>query len=327
MAYLSIIVPVYNKEKFIEACIDSILSQSFKNFELILVNDGSTDTSAVKCRQYATLDSRIVLINQPNGGVSSARNKGLQVATGEYTAFVDSDDTIESDMYEILIKNALTCNADISSCRIRTMFPDKTISPDESPWPIKYGRHDSLLAFFNNDFDLNLNNKIYRSVIARQVLFAGHIYEDILYMCKVFLRAENTVIENVVKYNYIIRDNSVSMSKFNPKYMETVDVSAEMLRLVADERQDIVSAAKAFDVTANISLINLLLITEKDLYLDQYNKAVNKLNAYKDLIKNSGLIRKKHRYAFRLFSISPALYTGLMYLYCRITKSEVINRS
>lgn len=327
MAFLSIIVPVYNKEKYVDACIESILSQSFTDFELILVNDGSTDSSAIKCKQYAAVDGRILFIDQPNGGVSSARNSGLKAAKGVYTAFVDSDDTIESDMYEALIKNALSSNADISACRIRTVFPYKTHSPAESPGPVTYGRHASLLRFLNGEFDMNLNNKIYRTTIARQVLFSGRIYEDILYMCKAFLRVESTVIENLVKYNYIIRDNSVSMSKFNLAYLETVAVSAHMVKLVSGERQDIVSAAEVFDVTANISLLNLLLVVGKEQYADTYNKVVEKLKSYHHLIKSSGLIRKKHRYAYRLFSISPALYGRLMYLYCRVTKSEVIQRS
>jgi hypothetical protein len=230
-------------------------------------------------------------------------------------------------MYELLVKNARTFEADISACRIRTIFPYKSISPNETVGPISYNRHESLLKFFKGALDMNLNNKIYRTAIARTILFTGHIYEDILFMCKAFLQGGMTVIENVVKYNYIIRDNSVSMSKFNENYFETVGVSAEMLALVAKEEADIISEAEVFDVTTNISLLNLLLLVGKDQYVDQYHAVVKRLKGYEYLLRNAGLIRKKHRYAFRLFSLSPDLYAGLMYIYCRITRSEVVKRS
>jgi glycosyltransferase involved in cell wall biosynthesis len=327
MAYLSIVVPVYNKENYIDDCIQSILNQSFTDFELIIVNDGSTDGSALKCTKYAAQDSRVVFIDQPNGGVSAARNRGLSIATGAYTGFVDADDSIEPDMYGILVKNARTFDADISACRIRTIFPYKSVSPNETPGPISYNRHDSLLKFFKGDMDMNLNSKIYRTVIARNILFKGRIYEDILFMCKAFLQVSSTVIENVVKYNYTIRDNSVSMSKFNENYFETVGVSAEMLALVANEGAAIITEAEVFDVTTNISLLNLLLLAGKNQYVDHYRAVVKRLKGYEKLFRSAGLIRQKHRYAFRLFSLSPDLYAGLMHLYCRVTRSEAVKRS
>ncbi|HEX6428127.1 MAG TPA: hypothetical protein VF008_10595, partial [Niastella sp.] len=148
-----------------------------------------------------------------------------------------------------------------------------------------------------------------------------------LFMCKAFLQAGSTVIENVVKYNYTIRDNSVSMSKFNEKYFETVGVSAEMRALVAKERADIIAEAEVFDVATNISLLNLLLLNGKNQYADQYHAVVKRLKGYESLLRNAGLIRQKHRYAYRLFSFSPELYSGIMYIYCRITRSEVVKRS
>lgn len=327
MPYLSIIVPVYNKENYIDACIESIFGQSFTDFELILVNDGSTDNSALKCKKYAAQDSRVVVIDQPNAGVSSARNRGLNIAKGTYTGFVDSDDLIDRDMYELLVKNARAFEADVSACRIRTIFPYKSISPTEILGPVSYNRHESLLKFFRGDLDMNLNNKIYRTAIARTILFTGHINEDILYMCKAFLQGSRTVVENVVKYHYILRDNSVTMGGFNEKWFEPVGVSAEMLTLVAKEGADIISEAKVFDVTTNISLLNLLLLVGKRQYPNQYHAVVKRLKGYEDLFRNGSLIRQKHRYAFRLFSLSPELYAGLMYLYCRVTRSEVVKRS
>ncbi len=117
---VSVIVPVYNSEKFISKCIESILSQTLAEIELILINDGSTDASPVICEKYMNADSRIKYISQKNQGVSAARNAGLRVASGEFIGFTDSDDYVAPEMYEILYSNAMKYSVDVSACqRIR----------------------------------------------------------------------------------------------------------------------------------------------------------------------------------------------------------------
>src|SRR5690625_1367019 len=113
---ISIIVPVYNLEDYLHKCIDSILAQTFTNFELILVNDGSTDRSSEICEEYASIDHRIRVIHKKNGGVASSRNAGLEVAKGEYIGFVDNDDYINEYMFETLYNNARTYSSDILFC-------------------------------------------------------------------------------------------------------------------------------------------------------------------------------------------------------------------
>ncbi|MEH7226821.1 glycosyltransferase, partial [Bacillus sp. JJ1566] len=129
---ISIIVPIYNVENFLQSCIDSILEQTLKNFEVILVNDGSTDSCGELCNYYAQIDTRIKVIHKKNGGVSSARNAGLNIAKGKYIAFVDPDDTIEPMMYCELIKTAKKFNADIVVSPIKSINlinNTKSISP------------------------------------------------------------------------------------------------------------------------------------------------------------------------------------------------------
>ena len=121
MLTLSIIVPIYNVAPFLKQCIDSILLQTMNDFELILINDGSTDESGEICNNYSKMDRRIKVIHQINKGVSSARNTGIFIAQGDYIAFVDPDDTIEPNMYEILTKSALKFKADLVVCPIRTI--------------------------------------------------------------------------------------------------------------------------------------------------------------------------------------------------------------
>ena len=121
---ISIIVPVYNISECIEGCIKSILNQSYSNIEIILVDDGSTDGSGSICDKYKEIDSRVVVLHKENGGLSDARNKGLEIAKGDYIGFVDGDDVIHKDMYNTLLRQLLLYDADISICRFQK-FTDK----------------------------------------------------------------------------------------------------------------------------------------------------------------------------------------------------------
>ena len=327
MPKLSIIVPVYNKENYMDACIHSILQQSFADFELILINDGSTDGSGEKCKYYQNLDNRVIFINQKNAGASIARNAGLKVAKGIYIGFIDSDDTIEPDMYELLINNLLTNDADISVCRMQVIFPDKTIMPQESNEIIVMNHEEALSACLKGDLDRSANNKIYKAEIAKNILFEGIIYEDILYTCKAFIKSQRTVLQNVLKYQYIVRDNSISMSRFNPRYIQTIEVSAKINELVAKTDPKCLPEAFAFDVTANISLLNLLLLAGKENYSNDYETVTATLKKHSPFINKSNLVRKNHQYAYQLFAASPKLYASIMQLYCRLTNSEVVKRS
>ena len=123
---VSVIVPVYKVEKYLDKCVESIVGQTYKNLEIILVDDGSPDNCPAMCDKWADRDSRIKVIHKQNGGVSSARNAGIDAVQGEFIGFVDSDDWLEPDMYDCLVKNALEYNADISRCGYFVDWSDHT---------------------------------------------------------------------------------------------------------------------------------------------------------------------------------------------------------
>ncbi|EGP5489252.1 glycosyltransferase, partial [Enterococcus faecium] len=133
MCEISIIVPVYKVEPYLRKCVDSILAQTFTDFEVILVDDGSPDNSGKICDEYASKDSRVRVIHKKNGGLSSARNAGIDVARGKYLGFVDSDDYIEKDMYELLYDNIVKEQADLSICGIYDIYAGKKVKilPEE----------------------------------------------------------------------------------------------------------------------------------------------------------------------------------------------------
>ena len=123
---VSVIVPVYNSEKYLNRCVDSILNQTYRSIELILVDDGSPDNSGRICDEYAEKDSRVRVIHKANAGVSAARNSGLEVASGDYATFVDSDDYIEPDMYSDMMEKVNQYNCDVVMCDCVKDFPDRS---------------------------------------------------------------------------------------------------------------------------------------------------------------------------------------------------------
>ena len=173
MSKISVIVPVYNVEKFIKRCLDSIINQTTKDLEIILVNDGSTDNSGKICDEYAKLDNRITVIHKENGGISSARNIGLDVATGEWIAFVDSDDYIEKDMYEVLYKTAIEKNVDICACFFKYLTVDNKIlfnlTQEQLDMNGKYNSKEFLELIYKDEYMNGICvatwNKIYKKNI------------------------------------------------------------------------------------------------------------------------------------------------------------------
>ncbi len=327
MIALSVIVPVFNDVKYIDAAVQSILNQTFNDLELILVNDGSTDGSAEKCRAYEMLDPRVKVVDQANLGVSAARNAGVKISSGMYVGFVDGDDMIEPDMYLLLVNNALANDADISGCDTKIRQATRTAGLSEEEITSVYKHTDALRLNLNGGFRRGVTNKIYKRSMVAAIPFEGHIYEDILYTCRAFIAAGCTVFSTAQKYNYMVRENSVSMNKFNNKYLETVLVSQKIVEMIKVSDETCLPEAREFDVMANLSLLNLLLLAEQGKYAVAYREVVRKLAEYKTFINRSALVRKKHKYAYLLFSLSRRVYRTCMYMYCMATNSDVINRS
>ncbi|SKC18975.1 glycosyltransferase [Dyadobacter psychrophilus] len=325
MPFLSIIVPVYNKEDYIESSIESILNQTFSDFELILVNDGSTDQSGRICDHYQKTDQRVVVVHQSNQGVSTARNTGLDVSTGRYIGFVDCDDELETDMYDLLISNALYHNADVSICGIKKIFPDKTVSLGGSNSVKIYNSDQALTGLLKKEFPRSVYDKIYLGANAKKVKFEGSIYEDTLYNFMVLAESKKIVYHDMLKYNYIIRENSVSMAKFSKKYIDSITVSGQILDICKAKRPDHIGEAINFDFVTNLSLLNIILISEKANYIEDYRLvSSNLVRLSKNL--NGSATRAKHKYAFALFKCSPFIYEFMMKLYCEIAKADISKR-
>lgn len=234
---LSIIVPVYNVEPYLRRCIDSILSQTFVDFELILVDDGSPDECPAICDEYAKKDSRVKVVHKKNGGISDARNVGLDNAVGRYIGFVDSDDWIDKDMYETLMSMAVKHQADIVSIGIRNYdYQEKLIDM----WPELtednvYSRTnfiDNLYPNIRRILTPSLCNKIFKSNTIKHLrFFPGIIHEDELVQIR-YLDASDTIAVSCKHcYNYRSqRAGSHLNAKYSKKNYGLLDVVEEQLK-------------------------------------------------------------------------------------------------
>lgn len=216
---VTIIVPVYNVEQYIEKCVDSILRQNYKNIEIILVDDGSTDLSGEICDAYGKKDTRVKVIHKSNGGLSSARNAGLKIASGEYISYVDSDDYVEESFIQELLSLCVDNNRAFSCISFREFSEECESVMRENAKPIVYNEEEFIKKIVSDDSANKITycvwSKLFRRDIIEGLIFPeGKTYEDILYTTTAVVNARGCVFKDIALYNYRIREGSISKSKY-----------------------------------------------------------------------------------------------------------------
>lgn len=220
MKKISIIVPIYNIEKYLSRCLDSILAQTYKNLEVILVDDGSVDNSGMIADEYARNDQRIIVIHQVNKGVSAARNAGLDLATGDYIGFVDGDDYIESDMYEILMRIIDEQQVDIAHCGYQMVYPSRIDYYYNTREKQKMNREEGVFELLKGrKIEPGLWNKLYKAELFKEIRLPIGIAEteDLLCNFELFCLAESSFFYDVSKYHYMLRSGSATSETLSEK--------------------------------------------------------------------------------------------------------------
>lgn len=222
MVKVSVIVPVYNVAKYLKHCLESILNQSFKDFEVICVNDGSTDNSLEILQQYAQKDKRVKIINQTNKGLSDARNAALNIAEGEFIAFADSDDYYAPNFLELLLKVQKDTNTDIVGCDFQKIYKSTdTLKPVLVVHPKPYKDALQVLLHKNNFIHFNVWNKLYKRSVIGDIRFVSHIYyEDWVFNCCIFEQARGFAWIKEKLYAYRMSNGSIMRSDFNEKKLQ-----------------------------------------------------------------------------------------------------------
>lgn len=220
MPEISIIVPVYKVEKYLDRCVKSILAQTFTDFELILVDDGSPDNCPQMCDEWAKKDERIRVIHKENGGLSSARNAGLRVAVGNYIGFVDSDDWITKDMYEHLYSLIIKNKMDISMCCF-ARNPKKLEEGLCEKGSMYFDKKKLMEFFFRVNGELSnyaVWNRLYKKELLNDIRFVeGRINEDVLFSYEVFRKANGMIFSKQRKYLYFQNRQGITNGKLRKK--------------------------------------------------------------------------------------------------------------
>lgn len=217
---ISIIVPVYNSEKYLKRCIESILSQTYKDWELILVNDGSSDKSGVICELYVKLDSRIHCFNQKNTGASIARRNGIRYSKGEYISFMDSDDYIDPLYLETLFDASIEHHAYISACDIYKHKENVKIEYCNNQHGTILKERELFNRFFNYDF-WGFPGKIYHKSVFKDVYIPPYtLNEDYVVMLQIFNKYKRMAFVDSPLYHYMIHENSLSNQKISKRALD-----------------------------------------------------------------------------------------------------------
>ena len=308
---ISVIIPVYNVEKDLKKCIDSIVNQTYKNLEIILINDGSKDNSAEICRQYAEKDDRIIFVSRENRGVSATRNEGIDLAHGDYFSFIDSDDYLEPDAYEYLLNIVSKHNVDAVNYEHFITFPDREIIHKLAD--SDYGLFDKKGA----QYQLLCNvafawNKLFSKKIIENVRFDEGILrgEDSLFSSIAFSKADKVWFDSRPLLHYVQSEESAVRGVFRSSQLTAVKLFEAYDELYKVHFPEFMPRHIA-------NMENLMIMIYYDMWADKVDYKKNQKDIFKlfkkhyKTAKSCNDLSGKQRLKFLVFKISPTLFCVL----------------
>lgn len=311
---ISIIVPVYNVEAYLERCVESILKQTYTNLEILLVNDGSTDKSGELCDKLALRDHRIRVIHKENGGLSDARNRGIDEASSDLIGFIDSDDYIDEDMYETLYRQMVASKADLSMCGhydVYHQIPEKQVAeiktwelmPEEA---IKMVMEAKILS-------VTAVNKLYKKALFEQLRFRiGKIAEDAFIMVDLIHQCSKVVATNEKKYYYVHRENSITTQKFSLKFLNVIEAYEQNAKMISENYPDLYDVAIMRLNWAYFYVLDRLLVDNdfKDKVLE--DRLISYLKKNKRSILMDSRFTRARKMSFLVLCLSRKLYLKIL---------------
>lgn len=309
MPKISIIVPVYNVEKYLEKCVRSILAQTFTDFELILVDDGSPDGSGAMCDQFAEQDQRVKVIHKKNGGLSDARNAGIEIAQGEFLGFVDSDDYIEEDMYEMMYKNTIETNADIATCGVYDVYSNQKIQIKENFRKILTSE-EALKVFFEGTVsNVNVTSKMFKRHLFEEIRFpVGKTIEDAFVIVDLSIKAKTIALDTTQKYYYFHREGSIMTESFSQKNFDMIEAYQRNLKLVKEHFPNLIEHAEVRLCWANFIVLDKIILSNQLGKVKEEKEIVEYLRKHFSLIMKTPNLTKAWKLSMCVLLVSVHLY-------------------
>ena len=330
MKLLSVIIPVYNVENFLERCVLSVIYQTYTALEILLIDDGSTDTSGALCDQLAQNYKRIKVIHKENGGLSDARNWGLSTATGEYITFLDSDDYIHPETYSILISQLEDNGADIAECKtvkVYSTFPP--INKIEAAQIIHMNRDEAMLSSYDwKYFTAVVWNKVYkREIIANKRFPVGRYHEDEFFIHEVLYSSKSLIHIDAAMHYYQQRSGSIMASQYNLKHVDAIDAFKIRLNFFKEKNADIYEKGCICIVDFILQKMQYLILDKRSPWKQRrelyyaYGKELQSLNSevlgiYQEAWKHS----RRRLFAIKLLHKSPFLFRYFFLFYKKVLK-------
>lgn len=282
---ISVIVPIYNVEEYLNDCLQSILNQTYKDYEVILVDDCSSDSSLEICKLFVSSDSRFKLVKRDiNGGLSAARNTGLSFACGDYIAFIDSDDRADKNYLDYLLKSLTLNNSDIAVCGITEILSNNRIIRKHSN-DICVSKEEALkIMLYQREFDTSAWGKLYKKELFSNVRFTENIfYEDLDIMYRLFEKCNRISYTDITSYIYIHHKKSILRNGFNEKHLKLIDISESIVDFYQDMSEDLYKASVRRYVYSNFFILNMLI--DSDVKNKEYMRLLRQ-----NIIKSADIV-------------------------------------
>ena len=313
---VSIIVPVYNVEKQLVHCVDSILKQTYKNIEILLIDDGSPDNCSAICDSYTKEDTRIKTFHKKNGGLSSARNYGLDRAKGDYISFIDSDDWVDQDFIEIMVNNLEKEKSDISIIGYKLVWDSGKIinSSNKNDYEI-YDQSTAIHELLvQKKFQCMACTKLYKKELFNHIRFPeGKLFEDIAISLPLFKKCSRVVLSGQQKYYYYQRDGSIVNSAFDYRKMVILEYCRDIINFSKECGGTYDKEANAFYLKAMLMLILNIYDTTNNSYIEErkiLSKEIKKCRKY--ILFNPYLEARRQAVLWAiLMKVSPKLLNKL----------------
>lgn len=320
---ITVIVPIYNRAKYLDACLESIRKQTYENLEIILIDDGSTDDSPALCDAYAEKDRRIRVIHKENGGLSSARNAGIECASGQWLSFIDSDDSINLNFYSEMLKVALRDQCDIVQCEMERVSGQRLESALPAYEKKVFGSVEALTLFYGSKYTVFKSscNKLFRRSIFQSVRYpVGRIFEDRWAANEIYYGAERVAYLTCPMYYYTINETGIMHSSASVKNYDTCLLYLEHYRFYQEKGEEYLASLAIRQFI--ISLLNVRYTFKRysDIYMAE-KEHLQKL--YRDNAKK--MWKSKHIPAMQKVVLSGVWHNIWLYFLTRDTLDVIVS--